>query len=162
MSELTAFVTNKGVPLVAPTDPPEIEIRRNDTQAIVQASSAMTDQLNGFWTFTFAIPDTTLRFTFQVDADPNVSGQVTGPERFQGGSFSGDVDFIDGVRQLLEGGRDIDFAGNDALGWQRIERDIAGAIIRRYNLFDETGARITLTVPAFIAAKKMIASEVAI
>jgi hypothetical protein len=195
MTELTAFVTNQGVPLVGPTDPPEIEVRRSDTQAIVQAFVAMVDQLNGLWSRTFTIPVSTVAYTFQVDADPNVIGQVTTRERFLGGSFSGDVDLIDAridvaistrnsvvpltaavntaglnanlaaiaaLNELIEGGRDIDFAGDDALGWQRIERDTSGVLIRRYNLFDETGARITLTVPAFIAAKKMIASEVAI
>lgn len=63
---------------------------------------------------------------------------------------------------LVQGGRSIDFTGNDALGWQRVERDTAGSEIRRYNLFDEGGARITGTVAAFIAATKMISSEVAI
>ena len=162
MAELTAFITNAGVPLVAPVDAPTIEIRRSDTQAIVQAAIAMTDQANGLWSFTFAITNTALDFTFQVDADPNGTGQVTNRERFYGGSFGGDVDFIDGLREFIEGGRDIDFAGNDALGWQRIERDVGGTLLRRYNLFDETGARITGTVAAFIAAKKMISSEVAI
>lgn len=69
------------------------------------------------------------------------------------------------VRQLallVEGGRDIDFTGNDALGWQRVERDTSGVELRRYNLFDEGGARITGTVAAFISASKMIASEVAL
>lgn len=162
MAELTAFITNAGVPLVAPVDAPTVEVRRSDTQAIVQAATAMTDQANGIWSFTFAITNTALDFTFQVDADPNATGQVTNRERFYGGSFGGDVDFIDGLRDFIEGGRDIDFVGNDALGWQRIERDIAGGIIRRYNLFDEGGARITGTVGSFIAAQKMISSEVPI
>ena len=64
--------------------------------------------------------------------------------------------------ELIEGGRDIDFVGDDVLGWQRIERDTSGVLIRRYNLFDEGGARITGTVAAFNAAGKMISSEVAL
>jgi len=66
------------------------------------------------------------------------------------------------LRSFIEGGRDLDFAGNDALGWQRIERDIAGAILRRYNLFDEAGARINETVASFINRGGMISAEVAI
>jgi hypothetical protein len=64
--------------------------------------------------------------------------------------------------ELLQGGRNIDFTGNDSLGWQRVERNKAGAEVARYNLFDETDARITGTVSAFIIAQKMIASEVKI
>jgi hypothetical protein len=209
MAELTAFVTAGGVPLVAPTDPPEVEVVRNDTQAIVQAFVAMVDQGNGMWAFTFAIPDTAVDYTFLVDGDPLVSGQVSNSERFQGGSFAGELDLLTVARitnldnldvavssrnsvvpldaatdaaahsatqglvtavglqnvalqEFVEGGRDIDFVGDDVLGWQRIERDISGALIRRYNLFDEGGSRITGTVAAFIAAGGMISAEVAI
>lgn len=66
------------------------------------------------------------------------------------------------LRDFLEGGRDIDFVGDDTLGWQRIERDTAGALVRRYNLFDDLGSRINVTVPTFLASQRMIASEVAI
>lgn len=66
------------------------------------------------------------------------------------------------LRSFIEGGRDIDFVGNDALGWQRIERDIGGILLRRYNLFDEAGARINETVASFIARQGMISAEVAI
>lgn len=64
--------------------------------------------------------------------------------------------------EFLQGGRNIDFTGNDALGWQRVERDTAGVEVARYNLFDEAGARITGTVSVFISNQKMIASEVKI
>jgi len=66
------------------------------------------------------------------------------------------------MRDFLEGGREIDFVGNDALGWQRIERDVGGTLLRRYNLFDEAGARINETVASFIARQGMISAEVAI
>lgn len=64
------------------------------------------------------------------------------------------------VDELLRGGRSIDFVGNDALGWQRVERDTSDVEVARYNLFDESGARITGTVSAFLLAQKMIAREV--
>ena len=66
------------------------------------------------------------------------------------------------LQEFIEGGRDIDFAGNDALGWQRIERNVAGTLLRRYNLFDENGVRINETVASFIGRAGMISSEVAI
>lgn len=66
------------------------------------------------------------------------------------------------LRDFIEGGRDIDFTGNDALGWQRIERNVAGTLIRRYNLFDENAARINESVASFIGRQGMISSEVAI
>lgn len=64
------------------------------------------------------------------------------------------------LNSFLLGGREIDFAGNDALGWQRVERNEAAAEVARYNLLDEDGNRITGTVAAFILATKMISSEV--
>jgi len=268
MAELTAFVTNAGVPLVAPVTAPTIEVRRNDTQAIVQAAIAMTDQGNGLWTFTFAIAVTTVDYTFQVDADPLAAGQVTSRERFLGGSFGGDVDLIDSridadissrnavtplaaatdqaehdatqaaiaaqvvpldaatdqaehdatqaaiaaqvvplaaavdqaehdatqaaiaaqvvpmdaatsqaehdatqvgiglnlaaiasLDTFIQGGREIDFVGDDVAGWQRVERDVGGSIIRRYDLFDESDVRINETVASFIGRQGMIARE---
>lgn len=302
MAELTAFVTNSGVPLTSPVTAPTIEVRRNDTQAIVQAAIAMTDQGNGLWTFTFVIAVTSVDYTFQVDADPLAAGQVTSRERFLGGSFGGDVDLIDSridvaistrnavvplsaaadqaehdatqvgiaanlaaiaalndlsigdvqtaldnqgytaARALLldnldaaittratqaqilsdatpfpganidaaissraapgdamtltgatltaiqalilsdatpfqgadiaailtavaaldsfiQGGREIDFVGDDVLGWQRVERDVGGTIIRRYDLFDESDVRINETVATFIGRQGMISRE---
>jgi hypothetical protein len=61
---------------------------------------------------------------------------------------------------LVRGGRDIDFAGNDSLGWQRIERNAIGTEVERYNLFDQDDNRITGTVASFISDQKMIAKEV--
>lgn len=67
---------------------------------------------------------------------------------------------LSSLSEYVQGGREIDFTGNDALGWQRIERNTAGTEVRRYNLFDESDARITGTVSAFLAGGKMIAKEV--
>lgn len=66
------------------------------------------------------------------------------------------------LEDYVRGGRQIDFTGNDALGWQRIQYDDLGTEIARYNLFDETGTRITGTVGDFLSARKMIAREVLI
>jgi hypothetical protein len=66
---------------------------------------------------------------------------------------------VDRLVDHVIGGREIDFTGSDALGWQRIERNEAGAIVQRYNLFDEDGTRITGTVQQFVQNQKMIAQE---
>lgn len=79
-----------------------------------------------------------------------------------GNTVDAELSGILALRDFIEGGRDIDFVGNDALGWQRIERDTAGALLRRYNLFDEAGSRINETVSSFIGRSGMIAAEVAI
>ena len=79
-----------------------------------------------------------------------------------GNTVDAELSGILALRDFIEGGRDIDFTGNDALGWQRIERDIAGTLVRRYNLFDETGSRINETVGSFIGRAGMISAEVAI
>jgi len=63
------------------------------------------------------------------------------------------------LASFIEGGREIDFVGSDVLGWQRIERNIAGIEIRRYNLFDELDARINETVSSFIGRQGMISRE---
>jgi len=81
---------------------------------------------------------------------------------FQGADIAAILLSATSLRDFIEGGRDIDFTGNDALGWQRIERDIAGTLLRRYNLFDEAGSRINETVAAFIGRSGMISAEVAI
>lgn len=81
---------------------------------------------------------------------------------FAGADVTATLAAVNALGQFIEGGRDIDFTGNDALGWQRIERDIGGTLIRRYNLFDETGSRIDETVASFIGRQGMISSEVAI
>ena len=79
-----------------------------------------------------------------------------------GNTVDAELSAILALRDFIEGGRDIDFVGNDTLGWQRIERSVAGGLLRRYNLFDDAGARINETVPSFIARQGMISSEVAI
>ena len=60
---------------------------------------------------------------------------------------------------FIQGGREIDFVGDDAAGWQRVERDVGGTILRRYDLFDEADVRIDETVASFIGRSGMIARE---
>ncbi len=60
---------------------------------------------------------------------------------------------------FIQGGREIDFVGDDVAGWQRVERDVGGSIIRRYDLFDEADVRINETVATFIGRQGMIARE---
>ncbi len=82
------FKTADGSPLVAPTDLPEVTIRRVDTQAIVAGPSAMVEIGEGNFSFSF-VPVSTLEYTISADGDPNVILQVPPVERFKGGSLSG-------------------------------------------------------------------------
>lgn len=79
-----------------------------------------------------------------------------------GNTVDAELSGILAMRDFIEGGRDIDFVGDDVLGWQRIERSVAGGLLRRYNLFDEGGSRINETVASFIGRSGMISAEVAI
>lgn len=65
-------------------------------------------------------------------------------------------DFAEIVNHVV-GDALIDFAGNDLLGWQLVQRDVDDVEIARYNLFDEADARITGTVADFISNKKAVA-----
>lgn len=98
-----------------------------------------------------------------IGALNNISvGDILTAVLTSGNTVDAELSAILALRDFIEGGRDIDFTGNDALGWQRIERDVAGTLIRRYNLFDELGSRINEPVSSFIARQGMISSEVAI
>lgn len=86
-------VTNNSVPVNGLTDDPEITIRRVDSGAIVAGPSAMTDLGGGGgYTFSFTPSVADLAYFFDIDADPNVTGQVTSFERFYGGNFDDRVD----------------------------------------------------------------------
>ena len=89
-------------------------------------------------------------------------GDILSAVLSSGNTVDAELSAVLALRDFIEGGRDIDFVGSDVLGWQRIERSVAGGLLRRYNLFDEAGARINETVPSFIARQGMISSEVAI
>jgi hypothetical protein len=294
--DIFATVFAAGVPQNGLVDDPEIQIS-DDTGTIVQAFVAMTDLTqDGKHLFAYTIPDVARSYTFLVDADPNVTGQVPTSDRFYFGSFSGEADIIaitpdlanldvavssrnavtpmtaalsqtehdatqaaiaaqvvpldaatdqaehdatqaaiaaqvvpldaatdqaehdatqaaiaaqvvplDAVTDqaehdatqaqiaalvvpmdaatsqaehdatqvgiglnlaaiasldtFIQGGREIDFVGDDAAGWQRVERDVGGSILRRYDLFDEADVRIDETVASFIGRSGMISRE---
>lgn len=56
------------------------------------------------------------------------------------------------------GNRTMDYDGDDDLGWQEVVYDEATGLVEvaRYNLFDETDARIDETVAVFVARAGMI------
>jgi len=76
-----------------------------------------------------------------------------------GNTVDAELSGILALSSFIEGGREIDFVGDDVLGWQRVERNIGGTIIRRYDLFDEADVRINETVASFIGRSGMIARE---
>lgn len=276
MVDIVVTATVNGVPTNGLVQPPQVEIIRSDTGAVVQAFVAMTDLLvSGKYGFTFA-PTVTLDYAFTVDADPTASGQVSSAERYFDGAFPGNIDTladqgdlaplanldvavstrnatvplaaavdqaehdatqaaiaaqvvpldaatdqaehdatqaaiaaqvvpldaatdqaehdatqaaiaaqvvpmdaatsqaehdatqagiglnlaaIASLDTFIQGGREIDFVGDDVAGWQRVERDVGGTILRRYDLFDETDTRINETVASFIGRSGMIARE---
>lgn len=76
MTQVVIQTKLNGVAVNGLTDPPEITILRLDTDAAVVSGAAMTDQgAGGLYRFTFA-PVAGLEYSFSVDADPNVTGQV--------------------------------------------------------------------------------------
>jgi hypothetical protein len=66
-----------------------------------------------------------------------------------------------GLEAYIIGGREyvLGPSSSDGLGWQRIQRDTSGTIIRRYNLYDDTDERINVSVAQFVAAPNMIFRE---
>lgn len=248
--DIFATIFAAGVPQNGLVDTPEVQVV-DDAATIVQAFVAMTDLVvDGKHVRAFVIPDVARSYTFIVDADPLVSGQVPASDRFYFGSFAGEADIIAVSTDLanldvavssrnatvplaaavdqaehdatqaaiagqvvpldaatdqaehdatqaaiaaqvvpmdaatsqaehdntqvgiglnlaaiasldtfIQGGREIDFVGDDVAGWQRVERDIGGSILRRYDLFDEADVRINETVATFIGRQGMIARE---
>jgi hypothetical protein len=93
--EICVRVTNNSAPVNGLADDPEITIVRTDTQAIVAGLAAMVDQgLGGIYTFTYTPTTPDLKYAFNIDADPNVTGQVTAFERFYGGCFDDQLDEV--------------------------------------------------------------------
>ena len=87
MTTIRVTITNNNVPTNALGDDPEINIRRLDTGALVVTGSAMIDAGgDGLYTFDFT-PVAGLDYSFLIDADPNVSSQVTVAERYYDGAF---------------------------------------------------------------------------
>jgi len=66
---------------------------------------------------------------------------------------------LDVIRDNVGARKDMDFTGDDALGWQEVIFDDLGVETGRFDLFDEAGVRINGTVAAFILRGGMIASR---
>lgn len=65
------------------------------------------------------------------------------------------------VQSYLVGGREylLPADSSDGDGWQRIQRDENDVIIDRYNLYDDTGTRINVSVAVFTASPNLIWRE---
>ena len=160
LDNLDAAITSRNAvtPLAAATDQAEHDATQSQIAALVVPMDAATSQ---------AEHDAT-----QVGIGLNLAaiaglndlsvGDILTAVLSSGNTVDAELSGILAMRDFIEGGRDIDFVGDDVLGWQRIERNVAGALVRRYNLFDETGSRINETVASFIGRSGMISAEVAI
>jgi len=90
MTDIVAQMTLAGVPVNGLTDDPEITIRRLDTDAAVVTSATMSDQGgNGLYKFAFTAGVLGVAYSFAIDADPSVTGQVD--IRTLGGAFNNEV-----------------------------------------------------------------------
>ncbi len=153
-----AAIAAQVVPLEASVDQAEHDATQSQIAALVVPMDAATSQ---------AEHDAT-----QVGIGLNLAaiaglndlsvGDILTAVLSSGNTVDAELSGILAMRDFIEGGRDIDFVGDDVLGWQRIERSVAGGLLRRYNLFDEGGSRINETVASFIGRSGMISAEVAI
>lgn len=90
MTEIVIQTKLNGVAVNGLTDDPEITILRLDTDAVVVNAAAMTDQgAGGLYRFSFTTGAAGLRYSFSVDADPNVTGQVDDRNYF--GAFDNEI-----------------------------------------------------------------------
>jgi hypothetical protein len=76
MTDIVIQTKSGGVAVNGLADPPEITILRLDTDAVIVNAATMSDQAaGGLYKFAFT-PVAGLQYSFSVDADPNVTGQV--------------------------------------------------------------------------------------
>ena len=160
LDNLDAAITSRNAvtPPAAATDQAEHDATQSQIAALVVPMDAATSQ---------AEHDAT-----QVGIGLNLAaiaglndlsvGDILTAVLSSGNTVDAELSGILAMRDFIEGGRDIDFVGDDVLGWQRIERSVAGGLLRRSNLFDEGGSRINETVASFIGRSGMISAEVAI
>ncbi|HDL85551.1 MAG TPA: hypothetical protein ENH11_04370 [Candidatus Acetothermia bacterium] len=131
MSSVTikVTVTVNGIPTNGLVDAPEIVIRRTDTGAITQASTAMTDHGGDglyVYEYSFALTDG-LKFSFLIDTDPQVTGQVPTAERYFEGTFEHDF-----KEKLLR------------------NRQVLNSATGRVEVYDEADVGIELTADVFL------------
>lgn len=85
MTDIVIQTKLSGVAVNGLTDPPEITILRLDTDAVIVNAAAMTDQgTGGLYKFLNFVPVAGINYSFSVDADPNVTGQVDDRNYFGG------------------------------------------------------------------------------
>lgn len=90
MTDIVIQTKNGGVAVNGLTDDPEITILRLDTDAVVVNAAAMSDQgAGGLYKFSFTSGLPGIKYSFSVDADPNVTDQVDDRNYF--GAFDNEV-----------------------------------------------------------------------
>lgn len=95
MPDIVIQAKSGGIAVNGLTDPPEITILRLDTDAVVVAAAAMSDQAaGGLYKFAFE-PVAGINYSFSVDADPSSTGQTD--DLFYSGAFNNGIDYSDGA-----------------------------------------------------------------
>lgn len=90
MTDIVIQTKASGVAVNGLTDDPEITILRLDTDAVVVNAAAMSDQAaGGLYKFAFTTGLPGIKYSFTVDADPSVTGQVDDRNYF--GAFDNEV-----------------------------------------------------------------------
>lgn len=101
----TAFMTNAGVPVVAPSPVPTINVRRLDTNALVVTGGTTVVVGDGTVKFEFT-EDPTLEYTARFDLDPTGIGQTTVPERYRVDNISA-IEHRAKLMVLYNNGREV-------------------------------------------------------
>lgn len=92
---VTVQVFNASGPVNGLADDPEITVRRGDTGAVVAGPSNMTDLGGGgFYRFVFTPSIAGLDYAADIDADPNVTGQVPDGNRYYASAFDDELDEV--------------------------------------------------------------------
>ena len=90
MTDIVIQTKLNGVAVNGLADPPEITVLRLDTDAVVVNAAAMSDQgAGGLYKFDFTLAVAGIKYSFSVDADPNVTGQVD--DRYYFGAFDSEI-----------------------------------------------------------------------
>ena len=139
---VVAQIFDGGVPQNGLADDPEITIIRNDTNAIVAGPVAMVDGgVGGLYNFVFTPTVFGLSYSYSIDADPNVTGQVSAAERFYGGAFDDELDELYRIRGLDSVNKTVD---ENAENTDYDEEELGnGAPIRLSHV--KTGAQTVVT-----------------
>lgn len=125
MTTIAINTTLAGVPVNALTTAPSITIRRMDTGVVVSGPTAMTDAgADGLYTTTFT-GVAGLEYSFLIDADPLVAGQVD--VRYFNGTF--DLQLTDLWRDSgLDPSNSKTVNDNGIADNSDIDEDVAGGV----------------------------------